>query len=102
MVSAGTLVSVNYYRTSTLAFEATLEQFDHAIKLEKQSFKKHLTPAYFRLNLHARKNQWQDFLAYKSNPYLLYELANFLAIDPLSNAIHLGFKSGKFVSVRQL
>ncbi len=100
--SAGTLVTVNYFRTSNLAFEAALEQFDHAIKLEKQSFKKHLTPVSFRLNLHARKNKWQDFSAYQKNPNLLYELANYLAIDPLSNAVHIGFKNGNFVSVRQL
>jgi len=102
LVSTSTLVTVNYYRTSTLAFEAALAQFDHAIKLEKQNFKKYLKPAAFRLSLHARKNKWQDFSAYQKNSNLLYELANYIAIDPLSNAIHIGFKNGNFVSVRQL
>jgi hypothetical protein len=102
LLSAGTLVSVNYYRTSNLAIETTLKQFDHNIRREKKNFKKHFEPASFRLNLHAGKDKWQTFSAYKNNPNLLYELANYLAIDPLSNSVHLGFKNGNFVSVRKL
>ena len=36
-ISAGTLVTVNYYRISESAFDAKLAQFDRAIKLAKQS-----------------------------------------------------------------
>ncbi|PKG82739.1 chemotaxis protein [Colwellia sp. 75C3] len=101
-ISAGTLVAVNYYRMSVFAFEETLQQFDRAIKLEAQSIRKHLTPVYFRLKLQTNVDKWQYFSAYQNNTTLLFELANYIAIDPLSIAVHVGFKNGNFVSVKKL
>ena len=45
-----------------------------------------------RLQQKSRKDKWQDFSAYKNDTALLDELANYLAIAPLSNAVHLGLK----------
>ena len=101
-ISAGTLITVNYYRMSESAFDETLQKFDLAIKRQTHSFQKHLTPAALRLQQHISKDKWHDFSAYINDTALLDELANYLAIDPLSNAVHFGFKNGNFVSVKQL
>ena len=102
LLSAGTLIGVSYYRMADYAFESASKQFDLSIAREVTNLRTQFKPAGYRLKYIAERKQWHNFSEYHADSRLIRELANYLTIDGLADAIYIGFKSGNFISVEQI
>jgi len=102
LLSAGTLIGVSYYRMADYAFESASKQFDASIESEVKNLRTQFMPAGYRLKYITSRKEWQNFESYQSNSHLIKELANYLLIDGLADAVYIGFKTGNFVSVDQI
>jgi len=102
LLSTGTLIGVSYYRMADYAFESASKQFDASIESEVKNLRAQFKPAGYRLKYITSRKEWQNFEVYQPSSRLIKELANYLMIDELADAIYIGFKSGNFVSVDQI
>ncbi|MBU2971148.1 HD domain-containing protein [Pseudoalteromonas sp. C2R02] len=84
------------------AFESASKQFDLSIESEVKNLRTQFTPAGYRLKYITSRKEWQDFETYQADSRLIKELANYLTIDALADAVYIGFKSGNFISVDQI